>query len=121
MFSHVERPAQAAPSWRSVRADAGAGYLANGFVGWLFSATAPVAIILSVGTAGGLSETQLASWLFGVFFVNGLITVVFSWRYRQPLAFFWTIPVALGVNAFAYVFAGVAGVAVIVIVRSAVR
>jgi benzoate membrane transport protein len=92
LFSHVERPAQASPSWRSVRADAGAGYLANGFVGWLFSATAPVAIILSVGTAGGLSETQLASWLFGVFFVNGLITVVFSWRYRQPLAFFWTIP-----------------------------
>src|SRR4029453_17018665 len=26
------------------------------------------------------------------FFINGLITVVFSWLYRQPLAFFWTIP-----------------------------
>jgi benzoate membrane transport protein len=92
LFSHVERPIQAAPSWRSVRADGGAGYLANGFIGWLFAATAPVAIILSVGTGGGLSEAQLASWLFGVFFVNGLITIVFSWLYRQPLAFFWTIP-----------------------------
>lgn len=92
LFSHVERPVQAVPSWRAVSEDSGAGYLANGFVGWLFAATAPVAIILSVGTSGGLSEAQLASWLFGVFFVNGLITIVFSWRYRQPLAFFWTIP-----------------------------
>lgn len=26
------------------------------------------------------------------FFVNGLITIKFCWLYRQPLAFFWTIP-----------------------------
>lgn len=91
-FSRIERPEQAAPSWRRVYQDSGASYLANGFVGWLFAATAPVAIILSVGTTGGLSEAQLASWLFGVFFVNGFITMLFSWRYRQPLAFFWTIP-----------------------------
>ena len=32
------------------------------------------------------------SWVFGVFFVNGLITILFCWLYRQPLAFFWTIP-----------------------------
>ena len=34
----------------------------------------------------------MASWLFGAFFVNGLITILFCWLYRQPLAFFWTIP-----------------------------
>jgi benzoate membrane transport protein len=39
-----------------------------------------------------LSEAELSSWIFGVFFVNGLITIGLSWRYRQPLAFFWTIP-----------------------------
>jgi benzoate membrane transport protein len=75
-----------------VLADFGPTYAANGFVGWVFAATAPVAIILSVGTRGGLSEAQLASWIFGVFFINGLITIVFCWLYRQPLAFFWTIP-----------------------------
>ena len=73
-------------------ADFGGGYVANGFIGWVFSATAPVAIILSVGTQGGLSEAELASWIFGVFFVNGLITILFCWLYCQPLAFFWTIP-----------------------------
>ena len=92
MFSHLERPAHPLPGWRQVLADFGPRYAANGFIGWLFAATAPVAIILSVGTRGGLSEAELASWMFGVFFVNGLISILFCWLYRQPLAFFWTIP-----------------------------
>ncbi|MCW0215920.1 MAG: benzoate/H(+) symporter BenE family transporter [Pseudonocardia sp.] len=74
--------------WR----DVGPHYLANGLVGLIFAATGPVAVILAVGVGGGLSEQQLASWLFGVFFLNGLLTVAACWLYRQPLAFFWTIP-----------------------------
>ena len=92
MASILERPAAPPPSLRQLRADFGLRYAANGFIGWLFAATAPVAIILSVGSQGGLSEAQLASWLFGAFFVNGLVTILFCWLYRQPLAFFWTIP-----------------------------
>jgi benzoate membrane transport protein len=30
--------------------------------------------------------------VFGVFFLNGMLTVLACWVYRQPLAFFWTIP-----------------------------
>ena len=92
MFSHLERPGLPLPPWRRVLADFGPTYAANGFIGFVFAATAPVAIILSVGTLGGLTEAELASWIFGVFFINGLITILFCWLYRQPLAFFWTIP-----------------------------
>jgi benzoate membrane transport protein len=92
LFSHLEQPALPTAGLRQVLSDFGATYAANGFIGWVFSATAPVAIILSVGTQGGLSEAELASWIFGVFFVNGIITILFCWLYRQPLAFFWTIP-----------------------------
>jgi len=92
MLSQLERPPLPPPGWPQVWADFGARYAANGFVGWMFAATAPVAVILSVGTHGGLREADLASWIFGVFFVNGLITLLFCWWYRQPLAFFWTIP-----------------------------
>src|SRR4051812_28144793 len=92
MLASLERPVVPAPSPRQVLADFGPIYAANGFIGFVFAATGPVAIILSVGTSGGLSPAELASWIFGVFFINGLITVVMSWRYRQPLAFFWTIP-----------------------------
>jgi benzoate membrane transport protein len=92
MFSHLERPHRPPPSLREVLADLGPRHAANGFVGWVFSATAPVAIILSVGSGGGLSEAELASWIFGVFCINGLITLLFCWLYREPLGFAWTIP-----------------------------
>src|SRR5262245_6733132 len=92
LFSHFEKPTLPTAGLRKVFSDFGATYAANGFVGWVFSATAPVAIILSVGTQGGLSEAELASWIFGVFFINGITTILYCWLYRQPLAFFWTIP-----------------------------
>lgn len=92
MFASIERPERAPPGLRTILADVSLDAIAHGFIGWLFAATAPVAIILAVGARGGLSEAELASWVFGVFFINGVITLLFSWAYRQPLAFFWTIP-----------------------------
>lgn len=77
---------------RQILSDLGPTQLATGFVAFLFGATGPLAIILSVGTGGGLSPAELASFVFGVFFINGLITIVLTVAYRQPLAMFWTIP-----------------------------
>ena len=62
---------------------------------FIFAASGPVAIILAVGAQGGLSESDLSSWLFGSFFINGLISIAFCLRYREPLVFFWTIPGAV--------------------------
>src|SRR5437763_8651398 len=92
MFSPIERPDQRPPAPGAVIADFGLLYASNGFIGWLFAATAPLAIILAVGSNGGLSEGEIASSIFAAFFINGLITILFCWLYRQPLAFFWTIP-----------------------------
>ena len=92
MLSHLESPASPSPGLRQIRSDFGLAYFANGLIGFIFSATGPVAIILSVGTRGGLSPAELASWIFGVFFVNGLLTLAMSWRYHMPLGFAWTIP-----------------------------
>ena len=36
---------------------------ANALVAFLFAASAPVAIILSAGIRGGLTEADLASWI----------------------------------------------------------
>ena len=72
--------------------DFGATYAASAVVGFIFAASGPVAIVLAVGAQGGLSESDLASWLFGAFFINGLISIAFCLAWRQPLVFFWTIP-----------------------------
>jgi benzoate membrane transport protein len=77
---------------RTLRADFGASYTANGLIGLIYAATGPVAVILAVGTQGGLSQAEISSWIFGVFLLNGILTVLMCWLYRQPLAFFWTIP-----------------------------
>jgi benzoate membrane transport protein len=92
VFQHLEKPQFPLPGPRQVLADFGPTYAVNGFIGFVFAATAPVAVILSVGTRGGLSEADLSSWIFGSFFLNGLIGMLFCWLYRQPLVFFWTIP-----------------------------
>lgn len=71
----LEKPALAPPSLRQTLADFGAVYAASALVAFIFAASGPVAIILAVGTRGGLSESDLASWIFGAFFFNGLISI----------------------------------------------
>jgi benzoate membrane transport protein len=88
----IELPPRPLPGLRRLLQDTGGTYAANGLIGLIFAATGPVAVILAVGKQGGLTEAQLASWLFGAFFLNGILTVLACWLYRQPLAFFWTIP-----------------------------
>src|SRR5437762_168426 len=91
----LERPLLPFPTPRQVLADFGGVYAATAVVAFLFSVTGPVAIILSIGAAGGLSEGDIASWLFGGFFLNSLISIGFSIAYRQPLVFLWSIPGAV--------------------------
>ena len=92
MNAHLESPLSAPPSLRRVLADCGMPYAANALVAFIFSVTGPLAIVLSVGTRGGLSTAELASWVFGVLFINGLISIAMSWRYSAPLGFGWSIP-----------------------------
>ena len=80
---------------RRLAADFGGLYAANALVAFIFAASGPVAIILAVGAQGGLSAADLSSWIFGAFFINGLVSIAFCLRYRQPLVFFWTIPGAV--------------------------
>lgn len=87
-----ELPDRRPPGLRALRADFGGQYVGAGATGVLFSATGPVAVIIGAATAGSLTAAQTASWVLGVFVVNGILTVVASWAYRMPLSFFWTIP-----------------------------
>src|SRR3954469_3900767 len=91
----LESPILPFPAPRRVLADFGGVYAATAVVAFLFSCTGPVAIILSIAGSGGLSQADIASWIFGGFFLNSLITIGFSIAYRQPLVFLWSIPGAV--------------------------
>lgn len=88
----IEQPARPATAPSRAISDLGGEYAINAFVAFIFAASGPVAIVLAVGTRGGLTESDLSSWIFGSFFINGIISIAFCWLYRQPLVFFWTIP-----------------------------
>jgi benzoate membrane transport protein len=93
--SLLEPIARPLPGARRLLADFGGIYAGNAVVAFLFAASGPVAIILAIGARGGLAESDIASWIFGAFFLNGLLSIAFSIVYRQPLVFFWTIPGAV--------------------------
>ena len=91
----IEPAARPPTAWGRVVADFGGPYAASALIAFVFAASGPVAVILAVGTRGGLTQAELASWIFGAFFVNGWLSLLVCWRYRQPLVFFWTIPGAV--------------------------
>lgn len=76
----------------AIRTDANAEAMLTGLVAFLFSCTGPVAIIFAVAQQGGLSQDEIASWIWGAFVIGGCITILFCALYRQPITFAWTIP-----------------------------
>ncbi|HET7669760.1 MAG TPA: benzoate/H(+) symporter BenE family transporter [Burkholderiales bacterium] len=91
----IEAPARPFPGPGRIRKDFAGLYAGNAIVAFLFACSGPVAIILAVGSRGGLSESDIASWIFGAFFLNTLISLVLTLAYRQPLIFLWSIPGAV--------------------------
>ena len=77
----LERPALLKFDMLHLLRGFGGIYLVNAVVAFLFAASAPVAIILTASEKGGLTEADIASWLFGCFFVNGLISIGFCLAY----------------------------------------
>ena len=87
-----ERPSAPPPRLAEVVLSVDRHGLANGLVAFLFAATGPLAILLAVATDGGLSGADISSWVFGAYGLGGVISILFSILYRQPMAMAWTIP-----------------------------
>jgi benzoate membrane transport protein len=64
----------------------------NGVVGFMFAATGPIALLFAAAARGGLSEAEIASWVFAAYAPASLLSIGFSVYHRQPLVFAWTIP-----------------------------
>lgn len=67
-------------------------HVVNALVAFVFAVTGPIAVMLTVGTGGGMSGAELASWMFGAFTLNSMVSIGFSLWYRQPIIFLWSIP-----------------------------
>src|SRR5699024_4629767 len=88
----VEKPHLTRPTLREIVRDFGPQELGDGLVALIFSASGPIAVILAAAAAGNLSPEQTSSWIFGAFLGNGILTLLLTYLYRSPQAYFWTIP-----------------------------
>src|SRR3972149_9788644 len=66
--------------------------LTYGVTAWLFAVTGPFLIYVNAARQGNLSALDLNSWIFGGYFICGLLSVVLSLHYRLPLLGAITIP-----------------------------
>lgn len=69
--------------------------ISNGFVAWLFGATGPLLIVLQAAEKGGLGSEQVSSWIFSIYGIAGMLSVILSIYYRQPIAMAFSIPGAV--------------------------
>ena len=81
---YSERPPQPLTDPKRVASDTTAKQVTVGLVGCIFAVSGPTAIMLAVGNQAGMAHGELASWLFGAFFINGFISLIMCWTYRQP-------------------------------------
>ena len=75
------------------------GSFSNGFVSWIFGATGPLLLILQAASIGHLNESSVSSWIFGIYGMGGLLTLILSLYYRQPIGFAFSIPGAILVGS----------------------
>ncbi|HEY6336016.1 MAG TPA: benzoate/H(+) symporter BenE family transporter, partial [Alphaproteobacteria bacterium] len=86
-----ERAARPRVRWRDIAAGYDRHMLANALVAFLFSVTGPLVILLAVSTNGGLGREHIASWIFAGYAFGGVLSVIASVAYRQPIGIAWSI------------------------------
>lgn len=64
-------------------------------VATVFGCTGPALIIINGAGDAGLSASQTASWIFGVYVFGGLNSLLLALYYKQPIAGAWSIPGAV--------------------------
>ena len=63
-----------------------------GAVGMLFATTGPLALLLTVARAANLSTDEVIGWIFAGYAFGGVLSILFSYAYRQPIGLAWSIP-----------------------------
>ena len=66
--------------------------VAYGTTAWLFAVTGPFIIYVNAARQGHLSALELNSWVFGGYFICGLLSVALTFFYRVPLLAAISIP-----------------------------
>lgn len=86
-----------------------------GVIAAIFGCTGPALVTIKAATDAGFSTEQTISWLFGIYFFGGLISVIMALKYKMPIVGAYSIPGAsmLGAALVGFTFNEAAGAFVI--------
>ncbi|MGE7651262.1 benzoate/H(+) symporter BenE family transporter [Peribacillus frigoritolerans] len=71
------------------------GTVSAGTLAAIFGCTGPSLIIINGASNGELTQTQMISWLFAIYFFGGILGIIISVRNKQPIAGAYSIPGAV--------------------------
>lgn len=77
---------------RSLLADVNGANIAAGVTAGLWYAFGAIPIQLQAAASFRLTPEAASSWFFIIWFTGAVSSILFTLRYRQPLAITWTIP-----------------------------
>lgn len=85
--------------------------ISNGIIAWLFGVTGPLLIVLQSAAKGNLTPIDITSWIFSIYFTGGVLTLLLSCYYRQPIVVAFSIPgaVLVGSSLAEHTFSEVTG------------
>ncbi|MBX8803161.1 benzoate transporter [Ochrobactrum sp. MR28] len=63
-----------------------------GFVAAIFGCSGPALIVIGAAGAGNLTNGQTVAWLFSIYFLGGLISLIMALYYKQPISGAYSIP-----------------------------
>jgi benzoate membrane transport protein len=101
--------------------------IVNGLLACLFAITAPLSILLASARQGNLAAPVVASWIFAAYTFGGVLTLMLSLRFRQPLGMAWSIPAAALIGpafsqfAFSDIIGAYCGTALLLLVLGLTR
>lgn len=69
--------------------------ITTGIVAAIFGCTGPALIVIGGAEAGQLTMAQTVSWLFSIYFVGGMFSIILALRYKTPINGAYSIPGAV--------------------------
>ncbi|MEO9454355.1 benzoate/H(+) symporter BenE family transporter [Chromobacterium phragmitis] len=78
--------------WQTLRRDAAPSTLLAAVLALLVGYSGPFLIIVHAAQSAGLSEPQLASWVWAVSIGSGVAGAWLSWRWKAPVITAWSTP-----------------------------
>lgn len=71
---------------RDLRGNLNINTVSAGLVASIFGCTGPALIIIGGAASGGLTYGETISWLFAVYFFSGILGMILTLKFRQPIS-----------------------------------